>query len=298
VKTFPIFAAISIAIWIAPCARACQLVEGDHILAGDLAAASPAFGALDSTLPIVAAPAPGVRRVFLPEDVTRLARLNGIVLPLPAVELCFERATEKLTPEALMPVLRAALALDGAQIEILDFSRFGVPRGTLSFSRTGLSPAGLSFASLWRGRIIYDQSRTTPVWVRVHITLERTWVEAASRIPAGKLIETSQIVLRKGPRFPFGPAPLDALELAALHKPLRAIRRGEPIFASMLTKPCEVERGDLVRVEVSSGRAHLEFDAVAQSTAHAGESVLVKNPENGGYFQAHVEAKGKVSVIR
>jgi flagella basal body P-ring formation protein FlgA len=123
-------------------------------------------------------------------------------------------------------------------------------------------------------------------------------VEAAAPIPPGRLIEASQIALRKGPRFPFGPAPLDAIDLATAHKPLRAIRQGEPIFASMLTKPCEVERGDLVRVDVSSGRAHLEFHGVAQSAAHAGESVMVKNPENGGYFQARVEAKGKVSVTR
>jgi flagella basal body P-ring formation protein FlgA len=283
---------------IAPCAWACHIVEGGRILAGDLTAASPAFGALDSTLAIVATPAPGMRRIFRPEDIARLARLNGIALPSPAAEFCVERATEQLTLEALMPVLHAALALDSAQIEILDFSRFGIPHGTLSFSRTGLSSAGLSSASLWRGRVIYDQSRTAPVWVRVRITAERTWVEAAAPIPPGRLIEASQIALRKGPRFPFGPAPLDAIDLATAHKPLRAIRQGEPIFASMLTKPCEVERGDLVRVDVSSGRAHLEFHGVAQSAAHAGESVMVKNPENGGYFQARVEAKGKVSVTR
>jgi flagella basal body P-ring formation protein FlgA len=283
---------------MAPLSWACHIVEGDRIIAGDFAVLSPSFGVLNPTLAIVAAPAPGVRRVFLPEDIARLARQNGVVLSSPPVELCFERVTEQLTPEALMPVLRTALGLDAAQIEILDFSRFGIPHGTLSFPRTGLSSAGLSSISLWRGRVTYDRSRTAPVWVRVRITVERTWVEAAVPVSSGTLIDASQIVLQRGPRFPFGPAPLDALDLVVLHKPLRAIRQGEPIFASMLTKPCEVERGDLVRVEVSSGRAHLEFDAVAQSTAHAGESVLVKNPENGGYFQARVEAKGKVSVIR
>jgi flagella basal body P-ring formation protein FlgA len=285
-------------IWIAPFAWACHIVEGDRILAGDFAVFSPAFGVLDPTLAIVAAPAPGVRRVLLPEDIARLARQDGIVLPSPPAELCFERATEQLTPEVLMPVLRAALELDAAQIEILDFSHFGIPHGTLSFSRPGLSSAGLSSTNLWRGRVTYDRSRTVPVWVRVRITVERTWVEAAVPISPGRLIDASQIVLRKGPRFPFGPAPLDALDLVALLMPLRAIRQGEPIFASMLTKPPEVERGDLVRVEVSSGRAHLEFDAVAQATARAGESVMLRNPENGGYFQARVDAKGKVSVTR
>jgi len=277
---------------------ACHTVEGDRILAADLAVAIPAFSALDPMLALAAAPAPGASRLFRPDEIGRLARLNGITLSSPLVGFCFERATEKLTPERLMPALRAALAIDGAEIEILDFSRFGVPRGALSFSRAGLLPPGLSSTILWRGHVTYDRSRNAPVWVRVRITTERTWVEAAEFIPSGKLIESSQIVLRKGPRFPIGPAPLDAVDLAEAHKSLRAIQLGEPIFASMLTKPCEVERGDLVRVEVSSGGVRLAFDSVAQSAAHAGESVLIKNPENSGHFQARVEAKGKVSVTR
>lgn len=297
-KTFLIFAGAWMGVSMAPGAWACQIVEGNRILASDLAAADPAFGTLDPKLALVAAPMPGVSRVFRSEEIARLARLNGLTLSSPVAEVCFERATELLTPEKLMPALRAALATGDAQIEILDFSRFGIPRGTLSFSRTGLSSAGSSSTSLWRGHVTYDQSRTAPVWVRVRITTERTWVEAAEPIPSGKLIEASQIVLKKGPRFPFGLEPLDAIDLAAEHKSLRAIRLGEPIFASMLTKPCEVERGDVVRVEVSSGGAHLEFDAVAQSAARAGESIMVKNPENSGYFRARVDAKGKVSVTK
>jgi flagella basal body P-ring formation protein FlgA len=69
-----------------------------------------------------------------------------------------------------------------------------------------------------------------------------------------------------------------------------------PILASMLVSPREVERGDKVTVEVSSGSARLSFDGTAQSPGRAGESILIRNPESGRLFHARVEAKGRVMV--
>jgi flagella basal body P-ring formation protein FlgA len=76
----------------------------------------------------------------------------------------------------------------------------------------------------------------------------------------------------------------------------RAIHAGEPVYASMLVAPREVERGDKVAVEVSSGAAMLAFEATAESSGRTGDSIVVRNPENGRLFSAKVEAKGKVSV--
>ncbi len=60
--------------------------------------------------------------------------------------------------------------------------------------------------------------------------------------------------------------------------------------------PREVERGDVVAVEVSSGAARLKFEAPAESGGKTGEAVLVRNPANGARFRARVVAKGKVLV--
>jgi len=60
----------------------------------------------------------------------------------------------------------------------------------------------------------------------------------------------------------------------------------------------EVERGEQVAVEVSSGSARLTFIAEAASAGRTGESVVVKNPENGRLFSAKVQAKGKVAIQR
>src|ERR1700683_914341 len=120
-------------------AFACQRIVGDHILGRDLAAASPLFSAIDPEVVVGSAPLPGVERVLRAEELLRLAQHNNITLSGPAPEVCFERVTEPLTAEKLLPVLRQALDIEGVQIEILDLSRYSVPDGTLPFTRAGLS---------------------------------------------------------------------------------------------------------------------------------------------------------------
>lgn len=75
------------------------------------------------------------------------------------------------------------------------------------------------------------------------------------------------------------------------------IGEGEPAATN---KPAnrEVERGERVAVEVSSGGAVLTFQAEAASAGRTGDSVVVKNPENGRLFSARVQSKGKVVVQR
>ncbi len=60
----------------------------------------------------------------------------------------------------------------------------------------------------------------------------------------------------------------------------------------------EVTRGESVAVEVQSGAARLTFDAKAESSGKPGDTVLLRNPENGRLFQARVVGKGKALVQR
>jgi flagella basal body P-ring formation protein FlgA len=60
--------------------------------------------------------------------------------------------------------------------------------------------------------------------------------------------------------------------------------------------PPEVRRSDKVSVTVLSGAVQLKFDAETESAGHIGETVIVKNPENGRRFVARVEDVGKVVV--
>jgi flagella basal body P-ring formation protein FlgA len=272
-------------------AFACGLVDSDRILGKDVAAASPVFAAISAQLEIGAAPLPGVQRVLRADELVRLAKQNGIVLDGPVNAVCFERSTEPLTVENLLPALRQALAIDNAKIEIIDFSHFGVPRGTFDFPKSGLMPNGL-----WRGRILYDQGHSMPVWVKARITVERTWVEAAEPLPTGKPIEASQLIVKTGPRFPIDTALMESLDALVGRRPVRTLSPGTPIMAAMLTIAHDVERGDLVAVEVKVGGAILDFDATAESSGRTGESILIKNPDNGHSFQAKIQDKGHVVV--
>jgi hypothetical protein len=70
---------------------ACQMVDGEHIRGGDLAAVAPAFRGLDPAVEIGLAPLPGIKRVFHPGDLRQLARDHGIELTSAPAEACFER---------------------------------------------------------------------------------------------------------------------------------------------------------------------------------------------------------------
>ncbi len=276
-------------------AFACQPIDSDHILGKDVAAASPLFASLDPKIEVSAAPLAGVERVLRPEEIVRLAKQNGIELEGPAAPICFARVTEPLTAETLLPELQKALAIDTAKIEILDFSRFGVPRGTFEFPKSSLMPNGL-----WRGRILYGENHSMPVWVKTRITVERTWVEAAETLAVGKAIEASQLSVKTGPRFPFDTSLVESPS-QVLGRPTaasRTISAGTAIAQAMLTMAHDVERGDKVAVEVKVGGAILDFEATAESSGRTGDSILVKNPDNGHSFLAKIQNKGHVVVER
>lgn len=147
-------------------AFACQMVDGDHIYAADLAAAMPAFSKLDPRMEVGLSPLPGVKRVFHPIDLLQLARTNGIELERSPAEVCFDRTG-------------------------------GLPR-------TAKAPAPIA--------------------------------------------------------------------------------------------PLAVRRGEKVAVTVSAGGVVLRFDSEAESSGRPGDTVIIRNPENGNRFAARVEDEGKVIV--
>lgn len=138
---------------------ACTLVEGDRIHGAELAKEHAAFSSIGAKFDIGPAPAAGVRRTLKHYELERIAREHSISLPSEVPrEACFERATVLL--DAVL--LREAMgALDP---EILDFSRNALPVGRPEFRPDGLSPNGL-----WRGRWLFGENRSIPVWARVRL---------------------------------------------------------------------------------------------------------------------------------
>lgn len=149
---------------------ACQAVDSDHIYASDLAAAMPAFSALDPSLEVGLSPLPGITRVFRAADLLRIAHDNGLTLSGSPAGICFERS--------------------GATL-----------RGPATTVKTPAAPG-----------------------------------------------------------------------------------------------PLAVKRGDKVTVTVISGDVVLRLDSVAESGGRPGDTIVVRNPENGNRFAARVEDLGKVIV--
>lgn len=276
---------------------ACVAVDGDRILARDLAAVRPEFSALPPERFIAHAPAPGARRTLSARELDRLANQNQIELSA-AGDVCFEYPVAPLARDAVLAALRAALD-ESVRIELVDFSRFPVPRGKLEFSRSGLAVSVTTRADVpatWHGRLRYSPAQTLPVWARVKLSVLRTRVVAVDNLPAGHPIQAGQVRLETAAAFPFGAAAVEDLEHVVGWLPRRSVPAGSPVAGAWLAAPKQVERGDTVVVEVSSGAARLKFRARAASSGNAGEVVQLQNPENGRRFSARVEAPGKAVV--
>jgi flagella basal body P-ring formation protein FlgA len=281
-----LFFALTVPLW----ASGCREVEGVSILAKDVAAAVPSFQAIPPETEILPAPLAGIRRVLFLSDLVRLSHKFGLSeAGLPA-QVCFEQVVAPLREQDLLPALESALP-EGTHVEILSFLDTPVPRGTLQFTRGGLEPSGL-----WRGRVLYAPGRSVNIWVKVHATQEKTWVEAGEVLPVGKPIDIGQLVVRSGAWSLLDEPPVETLDHAVGRKPLRNIAPGAVLRANLLVEPPLIQRGERVQVRVSTGGALVELEAEVQTPGRLGDLVFLQNPESGRRFQAKVEGKGRVAI--
>jgi flagella basal body P-ring formation protein FlgA len=274
----------------------CFPVTGDRILMRDLTAAVPAFAVADAEQIIGFAPAPGAQRRFSAGDVSRLAASNGVVMEAAAV--CFERKLTPLNREQVMAALRASLPA-GAELELLEFSRVGIPEGTVEFSRSGLPPARQDSPRepvIWRGCVKYAAGQSMPVWAKARVWISIPAVVAVQDLPAGKAIEAAQIRTGNIDSGPYSQSEALSAEQAvglALRRPIRA---GQPITRSVLEMPLLVERGEMVGLEARVGGAFLKSKVRAEGSGRAGDTIAVRNIESGKSFQARIIRKDWVAV--
>jgi len=281
---------------------ACARVSGENIRVSDLTAVAPALAALPPDEVVGYTPAPGVRRVITRQELVRLAERHGVRLEA-AAGACVERSTERLSKERLEAALRMALkdaASAGApepRVEVLEFSRYPVPEGELEFARSALpAPPRAGTAVIWRGHVRYGGNRSVPVWARVRLMVSGEGLVAAESLPAGRPVRAEQVRLASLEWFPLGETPTQDAGLVVGRVPRRAIPAGAPVLPAALMPAQQIERGDTVTVEVASGAAQLRFQARAESSGSAGDSVTLRNPSSGRTFSGRVEAGGKVVV--
>ena len=121
-------------------------------------------------------------------------------------------------------------------------------------------------------------------------------VVAVANLQPGHPVEVSQVRLEVRNELPSSGVFLTAIEQVEgkiLQCPVAA---GTALRAHWLAAPKDVLRGDIVQVEVWSGRAHLKLPGVAEASGSKGQSIPVRNPETQKRFWATVSGKGFVSI--
>ena len=120
-------------------------------------------------------------------------------------------------------------------------------------------------------------------------------IVAKREIAAGQRIEAQDFAVEIRQEFPSAPAAVSADEVTGRIS-RAAIPAGAVIRPERLYRLPDVQRGDLVEVEVQNGTAHLKFEARAEGSGSAGDCISLRNPVSGKRFVARVQAKGRVFV--
>ena len=284
------------ALFAGAAAAACVPVENEYVRARDLAGGAPELASLDGETVFGYAPQPGAVRVISAEEIRRFAAAHGLRADASS-EVCIEYPLRRLEQAAVELALRAAVE-DGVAVELVDFTRGGVPAGKLVFDRKALLVPIEPVAEplLWRGYVLYGAHRAAAVWARVRLTVTRAEVVALRDLPPNEPITPNDIRVdtRQAPLSKrLGASSREAVEGML---PRRTIPAGTPIRADWLRAPEVVRRGDQVPVTVISASAILHLHARAESSARAGERVVLTNVTNGKRFEALVDRRGEARI--
>ena len=286
---------------IEPAFCQCIQINGAVIRTRDLASSVVAFAAANPDTIVGRVPVPGVRRTFFPRELIAAERAAGIPAgDLPATGTCVERAVRDLTEQEITAAMTEAFPGKVVRISIVDRSRYGVPGGRLVFRLTGLSEPPFSQSDvpvLWRGRVLFDDTRSMEIWARVRISTMTKICLAVTDIVPGRVIETEQIRIAELPRFPSRRGgSIDRTEAVAGLVSRRPIRAGQEILGEMLEEPHDVRGGDTVRVLAISGNARITLDALATTGGRKGDTIVLRNPSSRASFRAVVDGKDRALV--
>jgi len=275
-------------------AGACQAIDSESVLARDVVPLVPAFAQLPQDFLLGYLPASGAHRIFKGADLERIARNRG--LDFAGLEdICLMRRTFIPEPAQIRAAMEKTLGIDGVKIEIVSSSQQPAPTGEIVFPRTGVQrPSGDEIT--WHGYVRYSEAAKFPIWARARISATMNRVIPAMNLPAGKLIQKSQIRVESCEDSPFNDAIARDLDEVTGLMAKATLPSGAPIRKSQIERPMDVARGDLVRVELFEGLAHLSLEARAETSGMKGATITVRNLSSGRDFRAKVTGKDQVLV--
>jgi len=277
----------------------CAPVDADRILARNLAEVLPAFRGIPPDTLLGNMPRPGSQRTFHYPELLSLAQRYGITLDADS-SVCFERPMEALDHDRVLAAMRAALQVPDAHIELAETSLYPVPRGRIEFDLARLgSPATPDQRDpvLWRGDVVYGEQHRFAIWARVRILVPCTRIVAVEELRPGRRIDQSQLRAVADEGFPLTASLASGIDQFVGMVPLRNIAAGTTLVPSLVVRPNDINRGDLVEIEVRSGAARLVLTARAESAGHSGEMITVRNLDSNRTFPARVAGKAMAIVL-
>lgn len=273
----------------------CITVDGDRIVAADLAARVPAFSRIEPSTVVGFTPFPGVARTFSTRELAAIAKRHGVEVAGLIPEVCVLRAAAALTPERIRSAMVSTLNDPRVHVEVLDFTRAPAPSGDLLFPPANLVPPPVArpeAPSLWRGFIRFSAGRSFAVWARVRIYKEAAVVVAARNIRGGTELTSTDLSLSERRLFPFAHV-LESTQGVIGQAARCNIAAGTILSPALLAAPLDIRSGETVRVVSSEGLAQITFEAVALSAGRAGDRIMFRNPQSRLSFPAVVEGKGQ-----
>jgi flagella basal body P-ring formation protein FlgA len=300
IMAFPLLLAVvpDVTPQMVPQPDGCWPVQNDRIYARDVVAAVPAFSEIAADFVLGYSPAPGTRRVFKGEALQKLALNQGVTIGS-TTDVCFERAMADLTAGEILEAMHSSWSTPDVRMELRSFSPQIAPQGKVVFPRMGLQLPAVSDPQaevVWRGYVLYGNNRRFSISARARITTTTTRVIALTDLSLGEPVREDQVHLESFDTFALDDRPARNLDEVVGYVPRSAIRSGSTVLRSQLSRAPEVARGDVVKVEVTAGGAHLFFEGKAQTDGVAGKTILIRNLTSGKDFRALVTGKGKVSV--
>jgi flagella basal body P-ring formation protein FlgA len=277
----------------------CHTISSDVIFARDVAAVIPAFSRVAGDFRLSAVADSGSPRIFEGVELQRIARNQGVELQdLP--DVCFALRVFVPQPDEIRAALRQTLrdvpGIDAAKIDISSSSQRPVPFGELVFPRSGLQlPYGIQQEAMWRG-FVRHSGGDFPVWAKVRVIAKVTRIVAIANIPSGKPVQRNQVRVENCEDSLLDETTARSLDEVIGYLPKSVLRAEFPIRKTQLAPPPDVEKGELVNVQVFAGAAHLVVKAKAQADGFKGSIILMHNLSSGKDFPAMVVGKNRVMV--
>ena len=278
----------------------CLFVTGKWITAGQLAQRLPAFGSIDPSLKVLAAPLPLARRFVSPEAASLLAQKLGAGSLELRTGFCVELLTVEITRHQVILAMEKALPEGGPSLELISYYPKRSPQGTLLFSKSGMRPAcvnGGCATVRWRGMMQLSGTESVPITTEVRISIAEKVPIAVRNLTAGVKIGADDFrwMERKSEWRP--DATTFTAELVG-QVVKRAIKLGDTIPSHSVRPAREVEKGDSVELQVRSGQLLLITQAMAETGGSVGGKVVVSNPNSKKKFLAMVIGLGKVETLK